>query len=110
MCGRFIVPTSVLLRLADDTSIPAESRQAMLDSVAIEQAWRGLRNAHTDATQAVLGIWTACGLIIAWFGCFTLFPALQSLLRTPLRSERSKAGTSFPLFVDFLISRKKMRV
>ena len=50
-----------------------------------------------------MGIWTACGLIIAWFGCFTLFPALQSLLRTPLRSERSKAGTSFPLFVDFLI-------
>lgn len=52
--GRFIVPTAVLLRLADDDSIPAESRQAMLDSVAIEQAWRGLRNAHTDATQARL--------------------------------------------------------
>jgi uncharacterized protein len=50
-----------------------------------------------------MGIWTACGLIIAWVGCFTLFPALQSLLRTPLRSERSSAGTSFPRFVDFLI-------
>jgi predicted RND superfamily exporter protein len=50
-----------------------------------------------------MGIWTACGLIIAWVGCFTLFPALQSLLRTPLRSERSSAGTSFLRFVDFLI-------
>jgi predicted RND superfamily exporter protein len=36
-----------------------------------------------------MGIWTACGLIIAWVGCFTLFPALQSLLRTPLRKERA---------------------
>src|SRR6476619_2511353 len=52
--GRFIVPTAVLRRLAEDGSIPAESRQAMLDSVAIEEAWRGLRNAHTEATQSSL--------------------------------------------------------
>ncbi len=31
-----------------------------------------------------MGLWTACGLIVAWVGCFTLFPALQSLLRTPV--------------------------
>ena len=30
-----------------------------------------------------MGLWTACGLIVAWFSCFTLFPALQSLLRMP---------------------------
>ena len=34
-----------------------------------------------------MGVWTACGLIVAWVGCFTLFPALQSLLRTPMRSQ-----------------------
>ena len=50
-----------------------------------------------------MGVWTACGLITAWVGCFTLFPALQSLLRTPLRSERSSAGTLYPRFVEFLI-------
>ncbi len=45
--GRFIVPISVLRRLADDESFPAESRQAMRDCVAVEEAWRGLRNAHS---------------------------------------------------------------
>src|SRR6202012_2159767 len=50
-----------------------------------------------------MGIWTACGLIIAWVGCFTLFPALQSLLKTPLRTGPAKEGTLFPRFVDWLI-------
>ena len=50
-----------------------------------------------------MGLWTACGLIVAWIGCFTLFPALQSLLRTPLRSEKVPAGTWFPGFVDALV-------
>lgn len=50
-----------------------------------------------------MGLWTACGLIVAWIGCFTLFPALQSLLRTPTRSQRVPAGKWFPGFVDRLI-------
>lgn len=50
-----------------------------------------------------MGLWTACGLIVAWIGCFTLFPALQSLLRTPMRSQRAPAGKWFPGFVDLLI-------
>ncbi|MHB8478724.1 MAG: MMPL family transporter, partial [Steroidobacteraceae bacterium] len=50
-----------------------------------------------------MGIWTACGLIAAWVGCFTLFPALQSLLRTPLRSEQLPLGRWFPGFVDALV-------
>ncbi|HEX4677243.1 MAG TPA: MMPL family transporter, partial [Steroidobacteraceae bacterium] len=50
-----------------------------------------------------MGVWTACGLVIAWVGCFTLFPALQSLLKTPVRTERASAGTVFPRFVDFLV-------
>jgi uncharacterized protein len=50
-----------------------------------------------------MGLWTACGLIAAWIACFTLFPALQSLLRTPLRSERVPAGRWFAGFVDVLV-------
>src|SRR5581483_11343465 len=50
-----------------------------------------------------MGIWTACGLIIAWVGCFTLFPALQSLLKTPLRKERASDGRLFPSFVEFMV-------
>jgi len=30
-----------------------------------------------------MGIWTACGLAISWVVAFTLFPALQKVLRTP---------------------------
>jgi uncharacterized protein len=50
-----------------------------------------------------MGLWTACGLIVAWVGCFTLFPALQSLLRTPMRSEQMPGGKWFPAFVDWLV-------
>jgi uncharacterized protein len=50
-----------------------------------------------------MGLWTACGLIVAWIGCFTLFPALQSLLRTPMRSEKVAVGKWFPGFVDALV-------
>ncbi len=50
-----------------------------------------------------MGVWTACGLIVAWLGCFTLFPALQSLLRAPLRAKAASAGKWFPAFIDALI-------
>jgi uncharacterized protein len=50
-----------------------------------------------------MGLWTACGLIVAWVGCFSLFPALQSLLKTPLRSERVPVAKWFPGFVDKLV-------
>ena len=50
-----------------------------------------------------MGLWTACGVIVAWIGCFTLFPALQSLFRTPMRSEIGPVGKWFPGFVDALV-------
>src|SRR5882757_2043933 len=50
-----------------------------------------------------MGVWTACGLIVAWIGCFTLFPALQSLFRTPLRSEGARVERRFARFVDVLV-------
>src|SRR6202166_865122 len=50
-----------------------------------------------------MGLWTASGLLVAWVGCFTLFPALQSLLRTPTRTARASAGRRFARFVEFWI-------
>jgi hypothetical protein len=50
-----------------------------------------------------MGLWTACGLIVAWLSCFTLFPVLQSLLRTPMRSAAVPVGRLFAAFVDRLI-------
>jgi len=56
-----------------------------------------------------MGLWTACGLIVAWVGCFTLFPALQTLLRTPLRSRQFPAGSWFPGFVRVLVPATRRR-
>jgi len=50
-----------------------------------------------------MGLWTAAGLVVAWIGCFTLFPALQSLFRTPLRTEGPRVGKRYARFVDVLV-------
>jgi predicted RND superfamily exporter protein len=50
-----------------------------------------------------MGLWTAAGLVVAWVACFTLFPALQSLFRTPLRSQGVRVGRRFARFVDVLV-------
>ncbi len=39
-----------------------------------------------------LGIWTSGGLLLGWLVCFTLYPSLQVLLRTPTRQQRRVAG------------------
>jgi hypothetical protein len=39
-----------------------------------------------------LGIWTSAGIGIAWIVCFTLYPALQVVLRAPTRRQRAVAG------------------
>jgi predicted RND superfamily exporter protein len=39
-----------------------------------------------------LGIWTSVGLAIGWIVCFTLYPALQVILRAPTRQQRAVAG------------------
>jgi len=50
-----------------------------------------------------MGLWTACGLVAAWVGCFTLFPALQSLLRAPRRTGAASDDKWFARFVDVLV-------
>lgn len=47
-----------------------------------------------------MGLWTATGLLLAWVASFTLFPALQILLRTPTRTGRAAASAGFARFVD----------
>ena len=50
-----------------------------------------------------MGLWTAAGLIVGWVACFTLFPALQSLLKTP-RNTRERARTRrFTALVEVLV-------
>jgi hypothetical protein len=50
-----------------------------------------------------MGLWTACGLIAGWVGCFTLFPALQSLLRAPRRTSAATDDKWFAKLVGVLV-------
>jgi predicted RND superfamily exporter protein len=50
-----------------------------------------------------MGLWTACGLLVAWVGCFTLFPALQSLLRAPRLAASQNADRGFAAVIDWLV-------
>ena len=49
-----------------------------------------------------MGIWVAVGLAITWVVVFTLFPALQWILRTPTRLERPSAGGWIERFAAWL--------
>ncbi|HSL19424.1 MAG TPA: MMPL family transporter [Methylomirabilota bacterium] len=40
-----------------------------------------------------LGLWTSGGLLLGWLVCFTLYPALQTILKAPTRRQRQVAGT-----------------
>jgi len=50
-----------------------------------------------------MGLWTACGLVVAWLTCFTLFPVLQALVRAPMRAGTASAGRRYVAFVDVLV-------
>ena len=49
-----------------------------------------------------LGLWVAAGLVFTWITVFTLFPALQKVLRTPTEAERKTAGQWFAHFTAWL--------
>jgi len=54
-----------------------------------------------------MGLWTAAGLVVAWVASFTLFPALQQLLRTPTQTEVAAAGRWYPAFVEWWLPRTR---
>jgi predicted RND superfamily exporter protein len=39
-----------------------------------------------------MGLWVAAGLLLTWIVVFTLFPALQRILKTPMLPRRTAAG------------------
>ncbi|MBI5528295.1 MAG: MMPL family transporter [Deltaproteobacteria bacterium] len=49
-----------------------------------------------------MGIWVAVGLVFTWLVAFTLFPALQKILRTPTQIERKTAAQWFLRVVDWM--------
>jgi predicted RND superfamily exporter protein len=49
-----------------------------------------------------MGMWVAAGMGWTWLTAFTLFPALERVLRTPTQSERRTAGAWWPRVVAWL--------
>src|SRR5262249_29462720 len=49
-----------------------------------------------------MGLWVAVGLFFTWVIVFTLFPALQKILRTPTSLEKQTAGAWFLHFTRWL--------
>lgn len=49
-----------------------------------------------------MGIWVAVGLLITWVAVFTLFPALQRILKCPTGQEQKVAGGWFVWLADFV--------
>ncbi len=49
-----------------------------------------------------LGIWASGGIGISWVVCFTLYPALQAILKAPTRRQRTVAGTWMARAADTL--------
>jgi len=49
-----------------------------------------------------MGLWVAAGLMLTWIVVFTLFPALQKILRTPLLPQRTAAGKLLLRAIDAL--------
>jgi predicted RND superfamily exporter protein len=47
-----------------------------------------------------MGLWVAAGLVLTWIVVFTLFPALQSLLRTPTLLRRTAVGNRVRRLLD----------
>jgi hypothetical protein len=49
-----------------------------------------------------LGYWIAVGIVFTWIAVFTLFPALEKLLRCPTSDERKTAAPWFVKFTEWL--------
>lgn len=49
-----------------------------------------------------MGIWVAVGMGLTWLIVFTLFPALQKVLKTPTRTEKQQTSETFLRFTEWL--------
>jgi uncharacterized protein len=49
-----------------------------------------------------MGLWVAAGLVLTWVVVFTLFPALQKILATPVVRRRTTAGRGLVRLLDAL--------
>jgi uncharacterized protein len=77
----------------DDHRVLAMSNKFVAVSASIFAAAVGFAALAVSRILPIrqLGIWISVGLAIGWLVCFTLYPALQVILRAPTRQEREVA-------------------
>lgn len=49
-----------------------------------------------------MGFWVSAGMAVTWLVSFTLFPALEQILRTPTQAQQKTAGAWWPAVVEHL--------
>ncbi|MBE3097805.1 MAG: MMPL family transporter, partial [Planctomycetes bacterium] len=78
----------------DEHRVRALTNKFVAVSASVFAAAVGFAALAVSAIQPIrqLAVWTAVGLGISWIVCFTLYPALQVLLRAPTRQERAVAA------------------
>ncbi|TCL76150.1 M4 family metallopeptidase [Rhizobium sp. BK251] len=90
-CGCFIIPRSVIDRFAEDETLPESTRQAFVDTAAIEPNWRHIRQAHntTPISGAQLAVSAATTLTpsLLVFDC----KGTTSLPGNPVSNPKSSA-------------------
>jgi predicted RND superfamily exporter protein len=88
-------------RSVADHHVFALSNKLVACTASIFAAAVGFAALSVSAIRPIreMGIWVAAGLAITWVVAFTLFPALQRILKTPTRRQRAIAGERFPRLV-----------
>ncbi|MBI4957783.1 MAG: MMPL family transporter [Myxococcales bacterium] len=84
-------------RSVEDHQIFALGNKFLACTASIFAAAVGFAALFVSHMKAIrdMGVWVAGGLFFTWLVAFTLFPALQRLLRTPTRSARKATASSW---------------
>ena len=91
-------------RTVDEHQIHALTNKFLACTASIFAAAVGFAALYVSKIQPIrdMGIWVAVGLMLTWLNVFTLFPALQKILKTPTQQSRKVAADWWNRVVDFL--------
>src|SRR5439155_7541442 len=88
----------------DDHQVFALANKFVATTASIVAAAIGFAALAVSGIRPIreMGLWVATGLVLTWVVVFTLFPALQKLLATPVLRRRTTAGRFLVRLIDAL--------
>jgi predicted RND superfamily exporter protein len=91
-------------RTVDEHQIHALTNKFLACTASIFASAVGFAALYVSKIRPIreMGLWVAVGLVMTWVTVFTLFPALQKVLKTPTQQSRQVAATWWNGVVDFL--------